>query len=325
MVKVIKILILSLTIFVGMTASISASSLMVRIEEPKSPIGTKNFQIDFVSSDIEGRSVLVTCYVRKPGGSFTIFDSKSLPAGGTSGTCQVTENDMGGVGNHDFYVKATAGSDSVTSPTVSVDFDDRSPGTPSGYTRETISSCQYRIKFRTAADEGVTNQVFLFRSDTTPYSADSGTKVSDLGIGSDTNGEFVNTVPDCNKTYFYSIRAFSSSGMGSGITGDPDATVLGSSSDTPDGQASEAIATTTSQVSSPSGGQVLGDEDGEVLGDEDAPDQEDTDENQQGIPEEIETGEDVSTRSPWVIIGAIGIPALLIIIVIALVLRQNKD
>ncbi|MFC1649194.1 hypothetical protein ACFL2C_00590 [Patescibacteria group bacterium] len=333
--KYIKILLLTAAVYLGLATAVNAAgSLLVRIEEPGSPVGTKNFQVDFVASDIEGRTIGVECYVKKPGGSFVVFDSKSLPAGGSSGVCQVTESHMGGVGTHDFYIKATAGSDVVTSSTVSVDFDDASPGTPSNYSRETISSCQYRVKFRTASDGGVTTKVVLYRSDTTPYTADNGTKVGDIGIGSDQNGEIINTVPDCTKTYYYSIRAFSSSGIGSGITGDPDATTF-TEPTTETGEAgSGAIPTEDSQVTEDTG-KILGDttdDDPEGDGQSDEEDKQVVDGEGEVKGEEDSildrlkgNGATISGRSWIIVIPAIGIPVIFLIALVWYLLRRRKE
>jgi hypothetical protein len=60
----------------------------------------------------------------------------------------------------------------------------------------------------------------LYRSEKTDFNVDSGNKVDSLNIGSDKEGTFTNSVPDCQKSYYYAIRSFDQAGNGSGVIGD---------------------------------------------------------------------------------------------------------
>ena len=200
---------------------IFAGSLTVRIEKPSSPTSKKDFRIDFVSLDLEQRTVQVDCYYKKPGGSFSLFESKNLKAGGDSGYCQVDSGEISERRVYDFYVVANAGSDSITSASVAVEYDDIGPGTPTDYSRvKQLDGCSYEIKFKTANDNNETAKVELYRSMSAYFTADSNTRIAQVGMGSNLESKFFTTLPDCAKEYFFAIRAFDGAGNGSGVVGD---------------------------------------------------------------------------------------------------------
>lgn len=238
-----------------------AADVSIRLEQPKSPANQTSLDIVFVTLDIQNRAVTVKCFKKAPSdGGFSQFGSDiSLPAGGGSGKC-LTGSVISPEGTYQFFARATAGADTVDSSTVSVEYKTGGPDTPTNYSREQVSSCVWRIKFRTANDGGKTVKVELYRSENTSFNADSGTRVGTLSIGSNTDGEINNTVPDCNKTWYFAIRAFDSTGNGSGVVGDSVIKVT-----TP----TETVTTGAIPVGAQgTNGQVLGEEEkeGETLG-----------------------------------------------------------
>ena len=119
------------------------------------------------------------------------------------------------------------------------------------------NACEYTIHFKTANDSGATVKVEVYRSDSVPFNADSGSRIQTITIGSDTQKDTTDTPPDCSKSYYYAVRAFDSAGNGSALVGDnvSNITVI---NPTP-GQAQGAI-----PVSGGQGGSVLGQEAGPV-------------------------------------------------------------
>ncbi len=199
---------------------LASSPLSVRLESPKSPSNQTGYNITFVVLDNANRIVSVDCLVQKPGeGSFNNFASGvNLPAGGGSGTCS-TSGVFNAEGSYNFKVVAHAGTDSAED-LVSVNYYVGGPDTPTDYSKNRSSSCQYEIKFHTANDSGRTVKVEIYRSENASFTADSGTKAGEVGIGSNQDGSFTDSIPDCNKNYYYAIRAFDSAGNGSGVIGD---------------------------------------------------------------------------------------------------------
>lgn len=223
------------------TAYAVTPTVSIRLEQPKSPTGINDFPINFVALTTNGSAVTVRCYKKSPtDGDFSQFGSDIvLSAGGNTDNCSVNSSVLNQNGTFQFYATATDSVNSVSSTTVTVDYNTSGPGTPSNYSKDHPSSCQYIIKFRTANDSGKTVKVELYRSDNTTFTVGAGSRVGSQSIGSDTNGQFENSVPDCSKTYYYVIRAFDSAGNGSGLVGDSNltTTVTGSAASTTSQQA----------------------------------------------------------------------------------------
>lgn len=259
--KLVSGLIVSLALATAVYAAVS-----IRLEDPKSPTNQNTFDINFVTLDTAGNPITVKCFKKGPSdGGFSQFGSDiNLAAGGNTGNCSVTGSILNADGTYQFQVTAQAGADSATSSTVSVEYKTGGPDTPTNYSKEQVSSCVWRIKFRTANDGGKTVKVELYRSDNTSFNADSGTRVGSLSIGSNTEGEINNTVGDCNKTWYFAIRAFDSAGNGSGVVGD---SVVKVTTTTP----TETVTTGAIPVTgvAGAGGQILGEKEkaeGEVEG-----------------------------------------------------------
>ena len=204
-----------------------ASTLSVRLGQPKSPTNQDNIKLTFVALDITNREIAVSCYKKGPSdGGFIQFDTvKNLIAGGNTDYCSVTNSILNSNGSYSFYVTATAGLDTVTSSTVIVDFNTSGPGTPESYSKEKLNDCDYKIKFKTAND-GKTVKVELFRSDSNSISINTSDTIATKYIGPNTEGDFTNSVPTCGKNYYYALRAVDSSDNVSGITGDSFTTVI---------------------------------------------------------------------------------------------------
>lgn len=199
-------------------AGISFAATSVRLEQPKTPTNQNNFNLVFVALDSGDNAVTVTCYKKGPSdGAFAQFGSPiTLSNGGNTDNCPVDSSIVNTNGTYAFYVMANG----TQSNTVTVDYNTSGPGTPSEYSKDHPSSCQYKISFKTADDSGKTVKVELYRSVNTSFNADSGSRSQTMGIGSNTSATFTDTVPDCNTTYYYAIRAFDSAGNGSGLVGD---------------------------------------------------------------------------------------------------------
>ena len=209
-------------LFFPVIAKADVPELSIKLYQPKSPTNQNNLKLTFVTLDTKDRTVTIQCFKKSPSDAgFIQFDTdKVYPNGGNSGYCDVTSSLMNNTGSYSFYVTASNGVETLYSQTMAVDYNTSGPGTPNSYSKEKINSCDYRIKFRTADDGGKTVKVELFRSDTKNISIDSSGRVATLTIGSNQDGQIVNSVPDCQKEYFYVLRAVDSSDNVSGIVGD---------------------------------------------------------------------------------------------------------
>lgn len=200
---------------------VQAAGLSIRLEQPKSPTNQNTFDINFVTLDTSSppATITVKCFKKGPSdGGFAQFGSDIVltPAGGNSGNCPVTGSIITGDGTYEFKAQAN-GTDSNTATVL---YNTSGPDTPTNYSKEQVSSCIWRIKFKTANDAGKTVKVEVYRSDATSFNADGGTRVATVSIGSNTDGSADVSSPDCSKTYYFAIRAFDSAGNGSGVVGD---------------------------------------------------------------------------------------------------------
>jgi len=239
----------------GSTAHAAASDVSVKVEKPKSPTRINNFNLNFVALDIQGRGITAKCYKKSPSdGAFTQFGADiALSSGGNTANCAVTSSILGANGTYQFYVTATAGEDTATSETVSVTYDTNGPGDPRDYSKTRTNSCEYTIHFKTADDAGMTVKVEVYRSENTSFSADDGSRVLTVNAGSNETHDATNTVPDCNKNYYYAIRSFDAAGNGSGIVGDSEVTITNATTTTTPPSQQTAGAIPVNQ-----GGSVLG-------------------------------------------------------------------
>lgn len=242
--------------FAGTSFAVTYST-SVRLQQPSTPTNKDTFNITFVALDTNPSQVVtVQCQKKGPGDAdFVNFGSPiTLSNGGNTDNCQTSSGILNQNATYQFRVIAN-GSSNPTSNTVSVDFNNSTPGTPVNYNKEKPDNCTYKISFRTANDSGKTIKVVLYRSTDTNFSVDSGHQVNTLSIGSDTDGSMTDNVsPNCNTTYYYVIRAFDVYGNGSGVVGDSSVTTTTvNPTTTTSGAAQGAI-----PVGGTGGGQVLG-------------------------------------------------------------------
>jgi hypothetical protein len=306
--KKLLLLVLALPLMFASIAGAAAGDVSVDIQTPKSSTKDNSFTINFVALDIQDRAITVKCFKKGPtDGGFSQFGSDIvLTAGGNTDYCDVTNAVVSQQGTYQFYVTATANGDTATSAIVSVDYNTDGPGTPTDYQKHIVTSCQYRIHFKTADDGGKTVKVEVYRSENTSFTADAGTRVATVGVGSNETRDVLNDKADCSKDYYFVVRAFDSAGNGSGIVGDNETTVT---------------TTTTTTTASPAPAVAAGTPTGTVLGEEEGATDEETEIglelSEDMLPEDLdlttEEGEVLGvTTSPW--IWVLGGAVLLLII-----------
>lgn len=223
--RMFKSLLISFVAFVLFVGS-SYAATSVRLQTPPSQTNVEEINLTFVALDTDSsQTVSVDCYKKGPSdASYSVFQTFSLTNGGNTNNCDVHFNQ--GNGTYSFYVKAT-GTSTTTSSTVNVDFNNSTPGIPTGYSKEKTDSCTYKISFKTADDSGKTVKVYLYRSETASFDADDSHKVNSINIGSNTESSMTDNInPNCNTNYYYAIRAFDAYGNGSGVVGDSNTTTV---------------------------------------------------------------------------------------------------
>jgi hypothetical protein len=243
------------------TVFAAVPNLSIKMEQPKTPTNISDLKLTVVTLDRQGRELTVKCYKKGPSdGGFSQFgaDITINPAGGNSVTCNTNSSIMNTNGTYQFYATTQADAELETSNTVTVDYNTSGPGTPGNYSKETSGSCDYKIKFHTADDAGKTVKVEVYRSENTSFTADNGTRVDTVVIGSNTDGQSITTKPDCSKTYYFAVRAFDSAGNGSGVVGDSEIHVTTTSTTTTSGTTGGASGTSGGAIPAGTAGNVLG-------------------------------------------------------------------
>jgi hypothetical protein len=226
--RLVAIALVTLSLGSGIASPVRAETpvdnLSVRLEQPASPTRSNDWKLSFSVLDRESRTPVVTCYIKKPGSSsYVSFGGThtSVKAMGDNGSCQVTGSVISDQGIYEFYVTAVAGSYSEDSTHVSVSYDTSGPGEPNYYSKEHPSSCKYIIKFHTADDGGATSKVEIYSSDSKTFDTNNGTRVGTVNIGSNQDGTFTHDRADnCDREWYYVIRAFDSAGNQSNHRGD---------------------------------------------------------------------------------------------------------
>lgn len=218
---------LTIAAVLGMVASFAfagqvyAANISVRVAQPKSPTNQNDFPISFVTLDTLNRTVTVTCFKKGPtDASYVQFGSDQVfTGGGNSGTCTTGSGVVNTEGTYSFKVTAAAGSDTAEE-SVSVNYTTSGPGDVRDYNKSQLNSCQYGIHFKTADDAGKTVKVEVYRSQSVPFTADSGSRTQTVTAGSNEAHDVTDTVPDCTKQWYFAVRAFDTAGNGSALIGD---------------------------------------------------------------------------------------------------------
>ena len=207
-------------LFVGAFSQVHAGDLTVRVEDPASS-GDREFTIDWVTLDIQGRAITVRCFKKGPSdAAYSQFDSdKAVAAGGGSGICNVSSSIVPNDGTYQFFAQAVAGIDTVDSSIVTADINTTGPKTPTAYSKNQ-TGCTYRLAFKTGDDSGETVKVEIYRSDSTSFVAEAATRIATIAVGSNQEVIYNDTPSDCAKAYYYAIRAFNAEGIGSGLVAD---------------------------------------------------------------------------------------------------------
>jgi len=242
------------------------SNIAVKMSELKSPTNLKNFSLSFVVLDIQNRDLIAKCFIKKPNSfSFVQFDStKNILAGGNSGECNVNSSDLNNVGNYEFYVSIETSGEIVNSNIVKIDFDDQVPEKIVFYQKiNQADKCSFEIKFKTANDNQ-TNKVVLYRLTDENLVINNDTKISEKAMSPNQEGSFFVSNPDCNKNYYFFLRAFDNANNSSEIVGDDilNQEVLIQSDAQEENNFEKPILVSSSQIKS---GEVLGEEDQENL------------------------------------------------------------
>ncbi len=204
------------------------AATQIRIEEPYNSssefgqVGATNqgdVRVDFVILDQDGQTPTAQCQSKKDADAWqdltTVYSAK---VGGNSGYCQA--EDLSDLSSYQFRVVATVGTSQITSRTVELELQQQKPGTPTNYHKTVGDNCVDLIMFKTADDDR-TVKVEVYRSENADkFTAGPGSLAESISASPDQEYTVDTSRPDCQKDYYYAVRAFDQYGNGSGLIGD---------------------------------------------------------------------------------------------------------
>jgi LPXTG-motif cell wall-anchored protein len=267
-------------------AQVPVAKVSVRLEQPKTGLTDREFNITYVALSIPVKPITVQCQYSLDGVNFSNFDTLKAT---NSGDCKVDQSIVTGSGTYYFKAVATVeGVSPVESEVVSVNITNN-PSPVTEYSK-TKTACIYTLKFKSS-----TSKVQIFRSDNQKsFYADDTTLITKpyLTVTPNVLSTYTDTPTDCSKEYYYAVRAVDEYSNVSTLVTDNVVTVI-EQTQTSTPQESEEVAgeqTTTQQEQETTST-------GEVAGEETTSQQEE--ETKTDTKEETETEEEETKESIW--------------------------
>ena len=284
-------------IFLVLPAKVWAGQLKLALSNPPSDTNKNDFRVYYTYLETENKTATVDLFIKKEGKTDwrQVEDENKTEV---SGYFQLKSSDIyEGEGIYDFYAQAATSDQTIKSQTVTTNFDTSAPASPSDYGKERINSTTFRLNWKNPNDSDFF-RVYIYRSESSAFNADEGTKVGEMGGGREEKMTFSDGSVQEGKDYYYMIRAVDQAGNGSSLVGDTSESSgdPGSSQVAPEGQAVGAEETVSGQEYSVSQSQ------GQILGEEEAGEEEDgtpSSETEEGEGAEEKEGEKTQSRSFW--------------------------
>lgn len=227
-------MVMAIAAFMGAATAYALPYLDLQVQEQPALTSLSEFDITFVTMDLQGNDITATCYYNYDPVAPAVFadngDNDFLPSigsdfgTGNSGACQITSLMTQFDGHYAFTVQVKTATETETK-TVNVEIDRNKPLQPVAYAKTAIDTCNNRIDFTTAND-GRTVSVDIFRSTATSFIADETTRVATIAKGPGESGSYTDTIPVCGTTYYYVIQAVDAYGNRSPFRGDQIVTII---------------------------------------------------------------------------------------------------
>ena len=262
------------------------TQVSIRLEQPKTGITDREFEITYVALSIPAQPLTIQCKYSTDENTWVDFDT---PKTANSDSCRVNETVITGSGTYYFKVVASTTGGGADSQVVSVDI----IGDPLPVTEYSKSkgTCTYTLKFKST-----TSKVQIYRSDNQKsFYADDTTLITNPPLSVTPNVLTTYTdssITDCAKEYFYAIRSVDDYNNVSTLVTDNIVTI---------------VRTPAPVNPTPAPVEVVQEPEGEVAGEEITPDQQEgngevkgeEEENIDNEKEDDEKEESNSLKSIW--------------------------
>lgn len=221
--KIFEILTIAAVLIFSRFSPVAAGDLDIILNDLPQYQNKTNFSVFYTAIEINQAPVKVSLYIQKDGKDWrqTAMRDKTDYAG----EFQLEGSDIyDGEGKYNFYAGAQSGSQSINSNTISTTLDMTPPADVSDYHKERVSSSNYRLYFKCPSDTDF-EKVYIYRSKETSFTADSDTRVTEIGCAP---GESKTTEVggDNDADYYFALRALDHAGNVSGVTTDAPGTVI---------------------------------------------------------------------------------------------------
>jgi hypothetical protein len=210
-----KILGLIILLFVFAIGSVRALDDTVRISELPEYTRHDNFKLSY--SALSEDPVSAQFFFRKEGENYAPFGSV---LSGASGQIQVGGSEIDE--QLKYYFKVVINNGPANDET-SVIYDHSGPSPVQNYWKEAIGGSHNRLHWKTPGDSDF-SRVFIYRSDSTDFTADPSTKRGELGGAPDQEMTWDDVGLDSSITYYYALRAIDKAGNSSSVVADPEVT-----------------------------------------------------------------------------------------------------
>jgi len=200
------------------TKPVLAGVLKLSLSPLPSYKNTTNFRLYYTYFETEGKTATVNLFIQKDGKDWrqTVARDKTE----VSGYFQLEGSDIyDGEGKYNFYASASTSEQTVNSATVSTTLDMTPPGKVTEFGKERLNATTYRIKWKDPEDSDF-GKVYLYRSKEKSFSADSGTRIGEVGGSPSETKTWDDGSIENNVEYFYALRAVDHAGNSSDIVTD---------------------------------------------------------------------------------------------------------
>jgi len=230
MLKIIKLFfflfVLSVLLVLFPLKPVFAGELAIVLNDLPAYENITNFRLSYTAIETDQLPIKVNLYIQKEGKDWrqTVAKDKTDFAG---------EFQLEGSDLYDnegkYYFKAIVESTGRTleSNVTSATLDMSAPSAPTEFGKERVNASTFKLTWKNPFDEDF-EKVYVYRSKEKSFTADSGTRIGDVGGAKEEKMTFNDgSVPEPDVEYYYALRALDYAGNASGIVTDAPGVVSG--------------------------------------------------------------------------------------------------
>lgn len=210
---------------------------MIYLNSLPSYKNSTNFSVSYTAIETDQLAVKVNLFIQKEGKDWRQTKAKDMT--GYAGEFQIEGGDIyDNEGRYNFKAIAESGGRTLESNIVFTTLDMSPPSAPTEYGKERVNPTTYKLTWKNPYDSDF-EKVYVYRSKEKSFTADSGTRIGEVGGAKDEKITFNDgAVPEPNIDYYYALRALDHAGNASGVVTDAPGTIVNQVLGTTSGQSS---------------------------------------------------------------------------------------